>query len=52
MHTRYIANTLYGLNSEKRLDIFRLLLCTGSADHLAVGETDAFLAGLTWQLIG
>ena len=51
MYTRYIANILYGLNSEKRLDIFRLLLCTGGADDLAVGETDAFLAGLEQEML-
>ena len=37
MDTRNIANTLDGLSSETRLDIFRLLVLQAGGDGLAVG---------------
>ena len=65
MDTRNIADTLDGLSSETRLDIFRLLVRAGGGDGLAVGviaerlgisaSTLAFHlrslvgAGLVWQ---
>ena len=65
MDTQNIANTLDGLSSETRLDIFRLLVRAGGGDGLAVGviaerlgisaSTLAFHlrslvgAGLVWQ---
>ena len=46
MDTQNIANTLDGLSSETRLDIFRLLVRAGGGDGLAVGVIAGL--GFSW----